>query len=80
MREMRVNTLEKINIVSNLINNKEVYIKILELVKESKINMTKNIRGYWFNINELSEDYVIKLNMYLDTVLKKDLNNKKIVH
>jgi hypothetical protein len=69
MKQMRVNTLEKINLVSNLENKKEVYTNILKIVKENKINLTKNIRGYWFDINELSEECLNILNKYLNEVI-----------
>jgi hypothetical protein len=70
MKQIRNNILEKINLVFNLENKKEIYINILRIVKEGNVNITKNIRGYWFDVNQLSDECLEKLNLYLIESLK----------
>jgi transcription antitermination factor NusA-like protein len=70
MKHIRNNILEKINLVFYLENKKEIYTNILKIVKEGNVNITKNIRGYWFDVNELSDECLGKLNLYLIDSLK----------
>ena len=46
-------------------NSTEYYRYILELVKSKNVNITKNKRGYYFNLNNLDDDTVEVIYNYL---------------
>lgn len=48
----------------------EVYRDILQIVYQHNKTISKNVKGYWLDINLLSENCVIDLNNYLNKIEK----------
>jgi spermidine synthase len=57
------------------ITTKNYYKQIFKIIKESGIKITQNNNGVFFNMNELSNETLKKIEDYLDSILEKNKNN-----
>lgn len=75
MKKRIVEALERIKYQDN---HKDKYKKILDYVRSRDIDVTKNRRGYWFNLTSLSEKPTQELyNMVIDTSQQEDGGSAK---
>lgn len=60
----------KKNIVKMIdgINVKKILIQIFKIILEEKINYTRNQNGIFFDLNQISDEKLIKLENFLLTV------------
>lgn len=50
---------------------KSQYKQIFKILKSSDIKVTQNSNGVFFNMNDLNNETLIKMNEYLDSVINK---------
>lgn len=55
-------------------NSTEYYKFVLEIVKSKNINITKNKRGYYFNLNNLDDETIQTIYTYLDEAINDTKN------
>jgi len=57
--------IDNLSNIKSLDNYKEHYKYILDIVKESNVNITKNKRGYYFNLNSIDDESVDTIFSYV---------------
>jgi hypothetical protein len=56
------------------ISTKAHYKQIFKIIKSSGAKITQNSNGVFFNMNELSNDILQKIEQYIDSILKNNNN------
>ncbi len=67
---------EKKDLVKRIekITSKIHYKQIFKIIKLSGVKITQNSNGVFFNMNELSNDILQKIEEYIDSILKNNNN------
>jgi hypothetical protein len=67
---IKMEIYRKKNIVKMIdgINVKKILIQIFKIILEEKINYTRNQNGIFFDLNQISDEKLIKLENFLLTV------------
>jgi len=60
------------------ITSKNHYKQIFRIIKASGIKITQNSNGVFFNMNELSNETLQKIDEYIDSILLKNNNKSNI--
>jgi hypothetical protein len=50
---------------------KSQYKQIFKILKSSDIKVTQNSNGVFFNMNDLNNETLVKMNEYLDSIINK---------
>jgi len=50
---------------------KSQYKQIFKILKSANIKVTQNNNGVFFNLNEINNETLLKINEYLDSILNK---------
>lgn len=57
------------------VTTKAHYKQIFKIIKNSGIKITQNSNGVFFNMNELNNETLQKIDQYIDSILAKNNNN-----
>jgi DNA-directed RNA polymerase subunit F len=70
--EKKKSIIDDLLAIKNIENHTKHYKYILDIVKNNNVNITKNKRGYYFNLNNLSNESIEIIYDYLKKVIEKD--------
>jgi hypothetical protein len=67
LREARLFVFRCLNQLSESpVQNQEKLIGVINVLRQNRSIMTQNLRGYWIDVNQLSEDCVGRLMTFLE--------------
>lgn len=74
MQEYQFTHQDKIDIIKRIENlslrkkKKKYYINLFNIINNSNTKYTNNLNGIFFNLNNLDNDIIIKIKIFLDNI------------
>ena len=73
MQEYQFTHQDKIDIIKRIDNlsfrkKKKYYINLFNIINNSNTKYTNNLNGIFFNLNNLDNDTIIKIKIFLDNI------------
>lgn len=64
----KIELIKRINSINKKKNKKKLYTHLFNLINENNIKYTNNLNGIFFNINNIDENILKKINIFLDSL------------